>query len=217
MSEYLSDAEEKEQLLEWWKDNGRFIVTGVGLGLIGIFAWRAWTTHLDKQAGSAAVVYSEMVQAADANQSDKVDELLNKINSDFKGTSYVAQANLLKARVSVQEKQLPEAVQALQNAIATSKDAELTELANFRLAKLQLAQKDYSAALGALEKVKSKSYVPLIAELKGDVFYAQGDLGKAQEQYKMAQKAMQETPIGDPNLLQMKLSDLGVSLSEDTE
>ena len=55
----------------------------------------------------------------------------------------------------------------------------------------------------------SKSYTPLVAELQGDIHIAQGDIVKAKAAYEAAQIAMQETPIGDPNLLQMKLSDLG--------
>jgi len=209
MSEYLSDAEEKEQLIEWWKDNGRFIVTGVGLGLIGIFIWRGWTNHLDTKAGDAAVVYEEMVQAVNANETDKASQLLNKLSTEFSGTSYVSQAHLLNAKVAVEAKQLPQAVSALQSAIATSKDAELVELANFRLAKLKMSLKDYPGALSALNTVKSEAYTSLVLELQGDINYAQGDLAKARDSYTAAQTAMEESRIGDPNLLQMKLSDLG--------
>lgn len=217
MSEYLSDAEEKEQLIEWWKDNGRFIVTGVGLGLIGIFVWRGWTNHLDTKAGNAAVVYEEMVQAVNSNETEKAAELLNEISTDFKGTSYVSQAHLLNAKIAVEANKLPEAVAALESAISTSKDAELVQLANFRLAKLKFALKDYPAALSAIKAVKSDAYAPLISELKGDIYYAQNDLGKAREAYERAQTEMQESRVGDPNLLQMKLSDLGTAQTTSAE
>ena len=213
MSEYLSSDEEKEKLIEWWKENGRFIVTGVALGLVGIFAWRAWTSHLDTQAGEAAVVYEEMATAFNSDDDAKANELLSKITTDYKSTSYAAQAYLLKARNDVESKNLSEAVKSLESAIETSNDPQLTELANFRLAKLHLSTQDYASALSSLKKVSGKSYAPLVAELEGDIHYAQGDLAKAKIAYEAAQLAMQETPIGDPNLLQMKLSDLGVEQS----
>ncbi len=209
MSEYLSSDEEKEKLIEWWKENGRFIVTGVALGLVGIFAWRAWTGHLDTQAGQAAVVYEEMATAFNSDDEAKANELLTKITTDFKSTSYAAQAYLLKARNDVESKDLTQAIKSLESAIATSNDSQLTEVANFRLAKLYLATQDYAGALAGLKKVDSKSYAPLVAELQGDIYIAQGDIVKAKAAYEAAQTAMQETPIGDPNLLQMKLSDLG--------
>lgn len=209
MSEYLSSDEEKEKLIEWWKENGRFIVTGVALGLVGIFAWRAWTSHLDTQAGEAAVVYEEMATAFNSDDAAKADELLTKLSTEYKRTSYVAQAYLLKARSAVESKDLAEAAKSLESAISVSKDPQLTELANFRLAKLHLANQNYADAFATLKKVKSKAYAPLVAELEGDLYFAQGEIAKARTAYEAAILAMQETPIGDPNLLQMKLSDLG--------
>ena len=47
--------------------------------------------------------------------------------------------------------------------------------------------------------------------MRGDIYRAQGDMDKAREAYAAAKTAMQETPVGDPNLLQMKLSDLGAT------
>ena len=209
MSEYLSSDEEKEKLIEWWKDNGRFIVSGVALGLVGIFAWRAWTGHLDTQAGEAAVVYEELAIALNSDDEAKADEFLTTLTTDYKSTSYVAQAYLLKASKDVESKKLEEAAKSIEAAISVSKDPQLTELANLRLAKLYFATQDYASVLANLKKVKSKAYAPLVAELEGDVHFAQGDIAKARTAYETANLAMQESSIGDPNLLQMKLSDLG--------
>ncbi len=209
MSEYLSSDEEKEKLIEWWKENGRFIVTGVALGLVGIFAWRAWTNHLDAQAGEAAVVYEEMATAFNSEDDAKANELLSKITTDYKSTSYAAQAYLLKARNDVESKNLTEAIKSLQSAIETSNDAQLTELANLRLGKVYFATQDYAAALASLKKVDKDSHKALVEELKGDIHFAQGNILEAKAAYEAARVAMQESAIGDPNLLQMKLSDLG--------
>jgi len=211
MSEYLSSAEEKEKILEWWKDNGRFIVSGVGLGLIGIFAWRGWNAHLDNQAGAASVVFDDLVAASvDANQ-DELSQKFATLKSQYGKTAYVSQAHLLMAKEAVGTGQLDEAAVQLNQAIATSNDKELIELANFRLAKVHFSSKDFDQALAALQRVESKSYVPLVEEMRGDIYRAQGEISKARIAYTAAQEAMQEIPIGDPNLLQMKLSDLGIS------
>lgn len=215
MSEYLSDEEQKEQILQWWKENGQFIVAGVGLGLVGIFSWRYWVGHLETQAGKASVVYEEMLTALNespmAATSDIALEKLNQLSSEYKGTAYVAQGHLLMARAAVDAADLGEAARQLEAAIAASKDRQLSDLAYYRLAKVRLALQEYEAGLEALDQIDSESYLPLLEELRGDIYRALGNNDKARAAYEAAQTAMQETPLGDANLLQMKLSDLGVS------
>ncbi|MBT8141901.1 MAG: tetratricopeptide repeat protein [Gammaproteobacteria bacterium] len=209
MSEYLSDAEQKQQIVDWWNENGKFIVTGVGLGLVAIFAWRGWTAYLDKQAGAASIVFEDMVTAVNEGESDTAKNHLSTLTDKYKSTAYYPHAQMLMAKVALESGNLADAATALEQAISTSKDAELTELANFRLAKVYLAQQNFDAALTTIAKVKSESYIPLVEELRGDIFRAQGNINDARFAYEKAQTAMLETPIGDPNLLQMKLSDLG--------
>ena len=211
MSEYLSDAEQKEQIHEWWKENGRFILAGVVLGLVGIFGWRYWISFQDSQASKASVVYEEMLSAVNEDELDMAKQKLDVISSDFKSTVYLSQAHLLMAKTAVLSDDLNSAVDHLETALAASKDRELVELIRFRLAKVRVELKQFDVALDLLNSVKSGSYTPLIEEMRGDIYRAQGDVDKARSAYLAAQVAMQVTPIGDPNLLQMKLSDLGVA------
>lgn len=211
MSEYLSDAEQKEQIHEWWKENGRFILAGVVLGLVGIFGWRYWISFQDSQASKASVLYEEMLSAVNEDELDMAKQKLDVISSDFKSTVYLSQAHLLMAKTAVLSDDLNSAVDHLETALAASKDRELAELIRFRLAKVRVELKEFDVALGLLNSVKSDSYTPLVEEMRGDIYRAQGDVNKARSAYLAAQTAMQVTPIGDPNLLQMKLSDLGVA------
>lgn len=211
MSEYLSDAEQKEQIHEWWQENGRFILAGVVLGLVGIFGWRYWISFQDSQASKASVLYEEMLSAVNEDELDMAKQKLEVISSDFKSTVYLPQAHLLMAKTAVLTDDLNSAVDHLETALAKSKDRELAELIRFRLAKVRVELKEYDVALDLLNSVKSDSYAPLVEEMRGDIYRAQGDVVKARSAYVAAQAAMQVTPIGDPNLLQMKLSDLGVA------
>jgi len=217
MSEYLSDQEQKEQILEWWKENGRFIMAGVGLGLVGIFGWRQWNAHLDNQASEASGVFEELVTAVNAQETDTAKQKLDVLKTQYKNTVYLAQAELMLARAAVDAKDIETAISHVEKAIAVSDDNELTELAYFRLARLKLAIQDQTAALSALTKVKNKNYSPLVEEMRGDIYRAQGDINKARVAYETAQTAMKDIPVGDPNLLQMKLSDLGAADTANTK
>jgi len=209
MSEYLSNEEELDQIKEWWHENGRFIVVGVVLGLIGIFAWRGYNAHLDSQAESASQVYDKLVAAITAKNQEEVDKNLNTLVSDFSGTAYSAQAQLLAAREAANKGDLDKTATALESAITLSKDADLTTLANFRLAKVRFAQGQPDAALNVLKKVSSENYKGIVEELRGDIYASQDKKSEARAAYEAARTAMEETKVGDPNLLQMKLSDLG--------
>lgn len=209
MTEYLSEQEEIEQIKDWWRQNGVYIFAGVALGLIGIFGWRAYNSHLDTQAETASQYYDDLNRAVIAKNNAEVEKNLNAIKSDYASTPYAAQAELLAAKEAVSSNDLDKAAAALTSAIQLSGDRELTTLANYRLAKVQFAQAKYDAVLTTLKNVSAKDYQGLVDELRGDVYVAQGNKAEARSAYEAARTAMEETRIGDVNLLQMKLSDLG--------
>jgi len=209
MTEYLSDKEQIEQIKEWWRENGIFIFAGVALGLVGIFGWKGYNSHLDKQAMTASNHYDDLSRALGSKNQENIEKNLKIITSEYSGTPYAAQANLLAARDAVQNNDLAKAASLLSAAVSASKDRELTTLATFRLAKVKFAQAEYDEVLKQLGNVKSKDYQGLVEELRGDVFAAQGKKEEARKAYESARTAMEETRVGDVNLLQMKLSDLG--------
>jgi len=209
MTEYLSDKEQLDQIKDWWKENGVFIFAGVALGLVGIFGWRGYNSHLDKQAMVASEHYDNMVRAVGSKNQENIDKNLSILVNDFANTPYAAQAQLLAAKEAVKRNDLDKAVVALSTVLDLSSDRELSTLAHFRLAKVKFAQAKYDEVLTQLKKVDRKDYLGLVEELRGDVFAMQGKKSEARTAYEAARKAMEETRVGDVNLLQMKLSDLG--------
>jgi len=209
MTDYLSEDEQIEQIKEWWKDNGVYIFAGVALGLIGIFSWRGYNSHLDTQAATASQHYDDLTRAVGAKNQDNINKNLELLTQDFSNTPYAAQAQLLAAKQAVIANDLDKAASALQEVIAVSTDRELTTLAHYRLAKVKFAQAKYDEVLKELNVVKNTDYSGLVAELRGDVYAAQGKTAEARTAYEAARVAMEETRVGDVNLIQMKLSDLG--------
>jgi len=134
-----------------------------------------------------------MTRAVGSKNAENIDKNLNQLTSEFAATPYATQAQLLAAKEAVQKNDLDKAVMALESAVKLSGDRELSTLANFRLAKVKFAQ----------------AYQGVVEELRGDVLAAQGKKDEARTAYEAARTAMEETRVGDVNLLQMKLSDLG--------
>jgi len=209
MTEYLSDKEQVEQIKDWWKDNGVYIFSGVALGLIGIFGWRAYDGHLNQRSANASAIYEELNTAVINKQSDKAETLREQILSEYANTPYSTNAELLRAKEAVSNNDLDKAIESLKSADDLNGDAQLASLIQYRLAKVYFAKADYAESLTSLKKVDDSTYLGLVEELRGDIYAAQGNKEEAVAAYEKARIAMEETRIGDLNLLQMKLSDLG--------
>jgi predicted negative regulator of RcsB-dependent stress response len=81
-------------------------------------------------------------------------------------------------------------------------------VARVRLAAIQLEQKKYDDALRTLDGNKDPGFVPLAADMRGDVMLAQGRLDEARAAYKQAiEKADARNPV--KGIAQTKLNALG--------
>ena len=65
VDDYLSDREQEEALRTWWRDNWRWIIGGVVLGLALLAGWRYWNAYEERQAGDAARMYDSVRSALD--------------------------------------------------------------------------------------------------------------------------------------------------------
>ena len=71
-----------------------------------------------------------------------------------------------------------------------------------------MEQKKYDEALQVLDGNKDEAFVPLAADLRGDVMLAQGRLDEARAAYKLAiDKAGPRNPV--KNIAETKLNALG--------
>ena len=53
MDDYLSEKEQIERIRAWWKENGAWIIVGIGIGVLGLAGWNWWKAHKLEQAESA--------------------------------------------------------------------------------------------------------------------------------------------------------------------
>ncbi len=206
MADYRTEEEQIEILKKWWRDNGRSTVAGVGVALVGYFAWSGWQAH--RQAGfeAAADLYQQMSTAP----ADKSGALAEQLRSEYPGSSYAIFAALQLAKTAVTEGKLPQAVEMLEWARAHKPDAALAPMVSLRLAQVQYAQTQHEAALATLDEVKDPgAWKAAIAELRGDIALAQGRVDAARDAYDSALKALDESGAQERRQdVEMKLADL---------
>jgi predicted negative regulator of RcsB-dependent stress response len=96
-----------------------------------------------------------------------------------------------------------------------SKDPDLRTVARLRLARVQLAQGRYDAALASLDAAATPAIDARVLELKGDVLLAKGDQAGALDYWRKADAAAAADPGSaaqvDAELLRLKIDELSAS------
>ncbi|MGH8620015.1 MAG: YfgM family protein [Burkholderiales bacterium] len=205
------DLEEQEQIAAlkgWWQEYGKLVVLGVtvvALAVAAYFGWRAWT---DRQAAAGAELYLQLDQAARASDARKVRDLATALQKDYGRTAYAAMAGLMAAKAAFDTGERASAKTQLEWVVERAKSPEMRDVARLRLAGVLLDEQDTAGALKLLEAKVSDAMTPLYADLKGDVFAAQGNRAEARAQYQLAlDKSDAKSP--QRQVVQIKLDALG--------
>jgi len=219
MDPYSSDREQVEALKTWWRKNGMPILAGVGIGLGGLYAWRAWQAEAHVGAEQASSRFEQLVTALAENKpaENKTDTLAGQaeqILDEHGDTVYASFATLALARLAVEAGDLQKAREHLQWVLDHTRHAPLKRLAKLRLARVLLSAGETDKSSALVEELKDGPESASYQELKGDVLRAQGRLPEARRAYdealKLAGGAGESGPPSQTSL-QLKLDALGIS------
>ena len=214
MAEYETEEQQVEALKQWWADNGRAVIFGIGLGLVLIFGFRAWQGHKSSVAEDASSAYTNVLESLE-NDDDGEEflGLVSDIRKDHGGSPYAAMASLAEARFQVENNRLAEAESALRWAVDKGSFKEIVPVARLRLARVLKAQDKHQDALDILEKVSSTAFTGHAEEIRGDIYLDQGDTTEAVSAYRRAQSS--GSPTNSGAALQMKIDDLATDSIDD--
>ena len=213
MNEYETEEQQIEALKRWWKENGTSLVVGLVLGVSGLLGWRYYMVENNAHAVLASDMYMQMMQlAATKNIDDKVIDLNNQLITNFSDTPYAALSSLALAKVEYEKKNYDNAVTQLELAVKHANDDVVKQVASLRLASVYIDQENYSAAASILDQSHDSAYDAQVAELKGDLYLAQGDVMQARAAY---DKAIELLGSGSGKWLKLKRQNLGPAGSVD--
>jgi predicted negative regulator of RcsB-dependent stress response len=206
----LEEQEKLDALKAWWKDNGRTVIVAVVAFVVAIAAVQVWRHYQRNQALAAAALYGELLDAVQAKDVKKVQELAAAIFKDHAKSGYAAMAALTAARASVDGGNLAAAKSNLAWATEHALDDTTRDIARLRLATVLLDEKRFEEALRELDAKHGEATAVLFAELKGDVLAAQGKVAEARAAY---QTALGRLPLGaeSRSVVELKLDGLGVA------
>ena len=205
------DLEEQEQIAvikDWWRKYGNLVTTAVLALVVGVGGIQGWRHYSSQQAGSAAMLYSQLDTADKLNEAKKVQDIAAALAGSHSGTTYAGMAALRAAKTFAAANDLANAKQRLQWVIDKVSDDEMRDVARLRMAGVLFDEKNYDGALKLLDAKHVAAFDALYADLKGDILAAQMKRAEARAAYQIA---LEKT---DPRsnyrqLIQVKLDALG--------
>ncbi|WP_404343568.1 YfgM family protein [Pseudoalteromonas mariniglutinosa] len=199
MEIYSTEEQQAEAIKRFFRDNGITIALGIVIGLGGLYGWKAYNQHQVTSAESASDAFTQLVESGAVL--DQADNFMTENSA----TSYSTLTAFVAAKEAVEKNDLDAASDKLSWIINNEQNAQLKATATTRLARVHLAQKQYEQALAVLNSELPNAFTAAIAELKGDIYAAQGNKDQARKEY---QAAADNGGLTNNSLLQIKLDDL---------
>lgn len=183
------DLEEQEKIAElkaWWNRWGNLILTALSAVLLVFAAYNGWQWWKRSQNGEAAARYQQVQEGAEAKDTKKVRDATGEILEKYPRSAYAPLAALVSAKVHFDAGDLKTARTQLQWVVDNAKDPELQATARLRLANVLVDDKALDEALKVLDAKIEGAYVPLAANLRGDILLLQGRKADARAAFRTA-------------------------------
>ncbi len=205
------DLEEQEQLASlkaWWNQYGNLVTWLVVGALLAYAAWAGWRYYQRDQSAKGAVLYEEIVKAAESKDLTKLSRAAADMEERFSGTPYAQMGAMIAAKAAHDGNDTKLAKSQLQWVIDHGRTDEYKAIARIRLAGILLDEKAYDEGLKLLATEMPEPFAALVADRKGDLLFAQNKIDEARAAY---QAALDKTEVKNParQLIQLKLDALG--------
>jgi predicted negative regulator of RcsB-dependent stress response len=206
--EYLTDDEQLEAVKHLVVEYAPWLIGGVLVGAAVFFGFRYFQNYTNERAYKAAAEFSALTTSLQGNDHTKTRQIADGLVKNYANSPYADQAQLMLARLDVDEGQLDQAVAPLTQVMNDSKDTELRHIARLRLARVLTDQGKADAAIKILAEPMPAAFSARYHEVRGDAYVAKKDIPDAVTEYKAALGAADASGI-NAALLELKIQDLG--------
>jgi predicted negative regulator of RcsB-dependent stress response len=209
VDDYLSEREQVDRIRQWWKENGAWIIVGIGGGILTLLGWNWWQGYQLERAEQASAIYSVVVEAALEDRIDEVRLGVERLSAAHGRSPYLQHGRLALAAVLAGAGETRAAIEQLELVLREARDPQLALVARLRLARLWMAENEDERALRLTREVEAGAFAPALLEVEGDVLAARGDLAGAREAYRQALAgAAAMGPVIDEEFVRLKLEAL---------
>ncbi len=205
---YTTEDEQVEAIKKWWRENGVAVVTGISLGLGGLFGWQFWQGKEAARSEAASVGFQTVMARQEDADSIAAQAAARQVLEQHGDSGYAPLAAMTLADAALNSDNPESAAAQLQWVIANTDEQALKAIARLRLARLQLAGGDAAAARGTLDGASLPDDDAVVRELSGDINVALDNTSAARADYLRALELLQGKGA-DGVVVEMKLDALG--------
>lgn len=208
VEDYLTDRDQEEALRNWWRENWKWILAGIALGLGGLAGYTYYQKYRNTQAEHAGKVYVDFQKALASNDDAQAGKLLDSLAGEHASSAYTQEGRLLLAKRHADAGRFDQAIQQLRQVVENSPDAELGYIARLRLARLLIQTGKHDEALQQLDVEKAGAFAAQVREIRGDALLAKGDAQGARAEYAAALAGDTKGQLNRATV-ELKLRDVG--------
>lgn len=204
----LDEQEQLDALQQFWRSYGRIVMAVVLAVVVGFGSTKWWEYQNRTEAQSASATFNKLEAVQTVEDIDLISSLSEEIISEYGDTYYADLARLNLAKTQVDVGNSDEAIKLLRGVVDDSRDSSLVALARLRLAALYVMTEQFDLAMSALDGDADAAMSGLFADIRGDIYAAQGLYDEARGAYQEALSLLQE---GNPwvDIVQIKIDSLG--------
>lgn len=203
----MTEEEQIDAIKKWWKRYNTLITLVFSLSLLCVSGYKYWIWHQEKIKTQASNAYEHLMVAFSNKDNKRIKSFANQLINEYGESVYAHAARITLAKLYVARDKLDKAREYLEYVVNNAPMKSLKQVARIRIARIYAAQQAYNKALQELSSLDDSSYIPVVNELKGDIYAATGKFDLAIVAYKQAISEVQIQGIG--NLyLEMKTNEL---------
>jgi len=206
--ELLSEKEQIEAMRDWWRENGRFVIGGIVLGVGILVGWNQWKEYRLTARLEASARYETLANQVSGGMVDAAEANAKELYENYASTSYAALARLAMARLYMDRGRDQDAADTLEALLAIRGGTETQMVGRLRLAKIYLYQEKPQEVVDLLSGFEDTAFAARYDELLGDAHAALGQIPDAAAAYARAMADDPRAPTVNRSLIQMKIVDL---------
>jgi predicted negative regulator of RcsB-dependent stress response len=207
----LTEQEQVEAIRGWWRENGRYIISGLVIGAGLLFGWNYWQNQQEQKALEASALYESLAEDVAQTRLEPAQAKAAEILDNYASTPYAPQARLAMARLYMDMGRDRDAAEALRPLVEEGGDSEAAMIARLRLGKLLLYQDKPEEVVELLQGYDDTAFGARYSETLGDALAALDRNDEAVEAYAAALAGNPDLPTVDTTLIQMKINNLRVA------
>ena len=206
--EELSEKEQLDAMRAWWKENGRFVIGGVVLGVAILVGWNQWRGGMVEKETAASALYEDIMSATGDGNLDAANSAATELFESYADTTYAGQSRLAMARLYMDKGRDQDAADVLRVLVESGGDSEVQLVGRLRLARILLYQDKAEEVVELLQDQGEHAFAARYSEVLGDAYTALGSYAQAEAAYTAALVDDPAVRTVDSGLVQLKLNDL---------